>query len=249
MDKPKNPLKRTALIWVGIIILGIIIVFIPSIFGIDGFNGGFGISFGGIVLTIFGIIGTVIYVRLASKLDQILKKENQLAHWTYSPEEWKAYTEKEYAEDAAGKKGLFIAVAVITLIVGVIFYAIVRDSFVTIFYTVFGIILIVGLSAYLSAVSTYRQNKKYLGEAYISLDGIYLNHQAHIWTGMSSRLENVVYEEENRSQPRIKFEYSSLSRTGRDYFAVRVPVPIGQEETAKNIAQEFSAARFGNTLK
>ena len=249
MDNPKNPLRHAAHIWAGIIVVGIIIIFIPSLIGMDGFNGGFALSFGGIAVVIFGIVGTLIYVRLAARLDKIFKKENQLAHWTYSHEEWKLYSEKEHAEEAVSKKGLFFVISILTLIVGIVLYAIVGHDFWVIFSTVLVIILIVGLSAFFSTRSTYRLNKKYLGEAYISQDGVYLNRRAHIWKGIGSCLENVVYEEGKQPQPRIEFKYSMPSRFGRDCFTVRVPVPRGQEGAAKKIAKEIDAAHLKNILE
>ena len=242
MDKPNNPLRRTTLIWAGIIVIGAIIVFIPGLIGMDGFNGGFALAGGGVFVGIFGIIGTIIYARLAGRLDQLLKKENQLAHWTYTPEEWRAYTERDYVEDKAGKKGLFILVSVIAVIVGVIFYAIVRNDFLVIFFTILGIIIMCGLAAYLSAASVHRHNRKHQGEAYISQDGVYLNRQAYIWKGMGSRLENAVYEEENIPQPRIKFVISAISNMGRNYYNVRVPVPDGQEQKAMQVIADIRAA-------
>ena len=256
MDKPKNPLRRTTLIWAAIIVVGIIIVFIPAMTGMDGPDGGFALGAGGIFVAIFGIVGTFVYARLAIRLDQILKKENQLAHWTYNPEEWETYTEQEHTEDKAAKKGLFIMISVIAIIVGIIFYAVVRDNFLVILSIFLFIILVAGLSAYFSTVAPYRQNRKYLGEVYISQDGVYVNRQAHIWKGIGARLENVVYEDGPQRknvvyedgklpQSRIRFDYSTPGRYSRNDYTARVPVPRGQEEAAKKIVAEIVAAHFG----
>ena len=45
------------------------------------------------------------------------------------------------------------------------------------------------------------------------------------------------------------FKYSMPSRFGRDCFTVRVPVPGGQEEAAKKIAEEIGAAHLKNIIK
>ena len=104
MDIRNNPPRRTSLIGTGVILVGIIIIFIPSITGMDGFDGGFALSVGGGLVAVTGIITAIIYARLANAVDHILQNKNVLAHWTYSPQEWRQYTEKEHLEDAASKR-------------------------------------------------------------------------------------------------------------------------------------------------
>jgi hypothetical protein len=244
MNIKHNPQRRTSLMWTGVIVLGIIIIFIPGIIGLDGFNGGFALSFLGGFLAIIGIIAAVIYARLAGALDRITRQENLLAHWKYTPEEWKDYTEREHKEDASSKKGVFILIAVIAVVVGIIFYVIVRDNPLVIVGIVLGIIAVAGLSAYFSTLATYRQNKKYLGEAFIALDGVYLNRQLHIWKGIGNKLEEISYESEYHAQPMIKIDYSSPGRSERYYYTARIPVPPGEEETAHKIVSEIAKAHL-----
>ena len=40
----------------------------------------------------------------------------------------------------------------------------------------------------------------------------------------------------------IEFEYSAVSRNGRDSYTVRVPIPAGQEKSARDIVQFFNDA-------
>jgi hypothetical protein len=244
MNIKNNPPRRTALIWTGITILGIFLIFLPWIIGMDGFNGGFALSFGGGFLAIMGIIAAIIYARMSEILDRIIKPENVLAHWTYSPEEWKAYTEQEHKEDAEAKKGLFILISVISIVVGIIFFAIVRDNFVVILCIILGIIAIVGITALLSTFSNYQHNKNSLGETFIALDGVYLNRQLHIWKGIGNQLEEAVYELDDKSNPRLRFEYSSPSRNGRNYYTARVPVPPGMETNARWVIDQVLAVHM-----
>ena len=248
MNISNNPLRRTALVWTGIIVLGIIVIFIPGIIGLDGFDGGFALWLLGGLIAITGIVAAIIYNGLANTLDGILKEENLLARWTYSPEEWQTYTEKEHAEDNAARKGLFLLIAVISVIVGVMLWIVKRDNPLVILFTILGIIAVVGLTAYLTASSNYRRNRKYLGEAYITRDGVYLNRQLHIWKGIGTHLNEVVYEDANRSQPIIRFEYCAPGIQGRAYvpyfYTARVPVPRGEEEKAKQIVAEISTAHI-----
>jgi type II secretory pathway pseudopilin PulG len=244
MSLKNNPSRRTAKIWAGIAVLGIIVVFIPWMIGLDGDDGGFALSFLGVFIVLVGIIAAIIYHRLARALDRITRDENILAHWTYSPAEWQEYTEKEQIEDAADRKKLFIMIAVITVLVGLILWAIMREHPEIILFIVLGIIAITGLTAFITARANYRQNKNCQGEARISLDGVSLGRQLHLWKGIGNSLESVVYDDADPSRPRLIFEYSSPARQGRNYYTARVPVPPGQAEAAKKIVAEIAAAHL-----
>jgi hypothetical protein len=244
-----NPPRRNAFIWAGIAVIGIIIVFIPSIIGLDGFDGGFAMSAGGIFVTIMGIVGAVIYARLAGRLHDILNNRDLLAHWKYTAEEWRRYTEQEHHEDAAARKGLFIMIAVVAVIVGTVFWAVKRDNAPVIFGTIGGIIVITGLAALISAQSVYRENKKRTGEAYLTLDGVYLNRQLHIWKGLGNRLEDIEYDEPAGFPPRISVAYSSPGTNIRNSYEVRIPVPTGEEARAKLFVSRIAEAHLNGNIR
>jgi hypothetical protein len=244
MNLKNNPTRRTALVWTGITATGIFIIFLPGIIGMDGFNGGFALAFGGGFVAILGFIAAIIYFRLATRLDRITRKEDILAHWTYSPGEWKTYTEEEHKEDAADKKGVFIMVMIISVIVGIVFWLVVRDNPLLIAGIILGIIAVTGIAAFTSSWTTYLNNKRRHGEAFIHLDGVYLNRQLHIWKGIGTRLEGAVYEDDGTSLPRIRFDYSAPGRSERYYYSARIPVPPGEEESAKRILSQIAAAHL-----
>jgi hypothetical protein len=97
-----NPPRKTATIWCIITALAVFAIFAPHIFGMDELNGGFAISVLSFFLAITGIIVIIIYAKRASKLESMLKGNNLLAHWTYTPDEWRQYTEKEYQGEKGG---------------------------------------------------------------------------------------------------------------------------------------------------
>ena len=244
MSIKNNPPRRTALVCTVITILVIITIFIPGIIGMDGFDGGFALSFGAGFLAIMGIITVVIYSRLAGRLDHILRQENSLAHWHYSPEEWREYTQTEFIEDKSAKKGIFILIAVITVIVGIVLAIINRDDALLIIAITIGFILFMGLVAFISITYIHWQNRKYHGEAYLTRDGVYLNRQLHIWKGIGTRLEDAIYEDENSAQPRIVFQYSAPGTSSRYYYTARIPVPHGEEGNARKIVAEIVKAHL-----
>jgi uncharacterized membrane protein (DUF485 family) len=74
------------------------------------------------------------------------------------------------------------------------------------------------------------------GEAYITLEGVYLNGQLHLFTGWGARLEKVTSGEEGRS---LSFTYSVPVRGGRSDYVLHVPVPLGKEEEARQVISSF----------
>ena len=246
MTKISNPQRRTALACTGIIVLGIVMIFLPGVIGMDGFNGGLALSFFGGFVVIVGIISVIVFARQARLFNTILQKENILVHWTYSPEEWQKYTEEEHKEDKTDKRRLFLLVAAISVVVGIILWAIYPHDALLDVCIILGIIAVIGLTAYLSVLLPYRWNKQHLGEAYIAKDGAYLNGRLHIWRGLSTRLLRATYEEGNHSLPRINIEYSSQNLATRNYYKARIPVPQGQEEAALAIVVNIQASHLKN---
>ena len=232
------------MIWAGVTGLGLVIIFIPRIIGLEGFKGGFALSLLGGFMAFAGLIATLIFLRLAVYLGRITNKKNLLAHWTYTREEWKDYTEKEHVGDVAAGKSTFIIIAVITVLIGLIFWVIERDNPLVIAFIVLGIIAVSGLAAYISNRTNRNQNRKYLGEAYISLDGAYLNRQIHLWRGLGNHLETAAYDDSLPSGPRMVFNYSSPSRGELYHSTARIPVPPGQEEEARNIVARITEAHI-----
>lgn len=244
MNIKNNPSRRTALIWGGIMVVGLFVIFLPGIIGLDGFGGGFALSILGGFIAMVAIIAMVIYLQMAGILDRITKKENVLVYWKYTPEEWKIYTEQEHEEDATDRRKLFFMVAVIAFIVGIIFMMIKRENYLLIACIIVGIIAITGIAAWSSTLANYMNNKRRLGEVYIALDGAYLNRQVHIWKGIGNKLEAITFEKDEHEQPRIKIGYSSPGRNSRNFYTARIPVPPGQEELAQRVVADITAAHL-----
>jgi hypothetical protein len=235
-----NTAKRTVYIWIGLTIAFIFGIFAPSIFGMDGFNGGFAISFFCIILAITGIIVIMMYWGRARATDSILSGENILAHWSYTTDQWQDYSEKDYQVERGDKWQLYRLVMVITSVVTFGFWLFHRDSGVL----MIGIFL--GLGALLSCVIVlttsydHWQNTKYQGEVYIAQDGAYVGRKLHLWKGWGAQLDGLDYDEPNRL---LLITYSMPSRSGRDSATARILVPPGEEEKTRQIMAEL--ARVG----
>jgi hypothetical protein len=235
-----NPTRRTAIIWGIVTALAIFAIFAPHIFGMDDLRGGFAISAISLMVALTGIIVTVIYAQRARLLGRILRGDNLLAHWTYSREEWGQYAEKEFRTESKEKRFLFYIVAGIALFFGILFFIFDREAGLWVLISMLGLIALIAFVAWFAAWYDYRQNRKYLGEAYITSDAVYLNRQLHTWRGLGARLESVSLVE-NEPQQLLAFTYSAPTRMGRQEYTVRVPVPEGQKKAAEKLAERFNS--------
>jgi uncharacterized membrane protein (DUF373 family) len=241
MNMKNNPPLQTTLVWAIITALSLFGIFAPEIFGIKGFDGGFAISFVCIFLAIIGIIVIVIYSGRARLLNRILSGDNILAHWTYSPEEWTKYTEKEYKEEKQSKKGLAIVISAIALLMGIVFFLADNENGIWVLAVMLALIAVIAFTAWFTSWYNHRQNQKYLGETYITEDAVYINRQLHTWRGLGARLDSVDLNQ-GAAQLLLQFVYSAPTRTGMQEYTARIPVPKGQEEAAEKICKHFKDA-------
>jgi hypothetical protein len=233
-----NPARTTMIVWLVITLLAIFGIFAPGIFGMDGFDGGFAISTVCVVLGIIGLVVVWMYSGRAKALDGILRGEKILVHWKYSSTEWQQYADKAYKKEKQDKWQLYLMVVVISVIVGFGFWLFNRDSAAIVFFMLLGLFAFLAVLIFFSTNSNYWQNKKYQGEVYIAHDGAYVNRQLHLWRSWGAQLENVNYAEKEKL---LEFTYSVPSRQGRDSFTLRVPVPDGEEKTARKLLEHFNS--------
>jgi hypothetical protein len=178
-----NTARRTLNIWI-VLTLGFIFgIFAPSIFGMDGMNGGFAISTFCLFLSITGVVVIAMYIGRAKHADRIINGEDVLAHWKYTPGEWQDYSEKDYAMEKEGKWSLYKLVMVITLVVVFGFWLFHRDSAGLMIGIFFGLGVILAVTILLTTNYDHWQNKKYQGEVYIARDGAYVGRKLHLWKG------------------------------------------------------------------
>ena len=238
----ENPLRKTVYVCVIITIAAAAMIFMPEILGVEGMNGGYAISFVSFFAVIMGIIVVIVYNGLASRLDKILSGENLLAHWIYTPQMWREYAEKEYGVEKTEKKALFYVVSGISLFVGVLFFAFNPKAGFYVLVSMLVLALIIGLISVVTSRQSYRQNVKHLGEAYVARNGVYLNRQFYYWNFLTSRLEKVALKNE-KGLMLLSITFWAWTKTFGPYYTVRIPVPSGQEEKAREIVSQLTLER------
>jgi uncharacterized RDD family membrane protein YckC len=239
MDNIKNNTAlRTVKVWVIITVAAFLCIFLPSLLGIDGFQGGYAISFISFFMVIVGLIVIIIYSVRAREVGRIMKNIDVLAHWTYEPAEWNAYAEKQYQVEKKQKKVLFWIVAGWALFFGILFLVINPENGIWVFVLMLLLIAVIAFTAWFTAWHNYNQNKKSLGETFIAEQAVYINGQLHTWNNLGARLESAALDT-IKGQTILILDYSTITRVGIESHTVRVPVPRGKEEQAEKIALRF----------
>ena len=232
-----NTARRTLNVWIMLTAVFIFGIFAPSIFGIDGFDGGFALSIFSALLAMTGIVVILMYRGRARAADGILSGKNVLAHWTYTNEQWLEYSEKDYTLDKSAKWQLFLLVMGVTAVVTIGFWLFHRDSGLIMLGIFLGLGVLLSIVILLTTNYDHWQNTKYHGEVYIARDGAYVGRKLHLWKGWGAGLDDINYDEENRL---LLIEYSMPSRNGRDTATIRIPVPPGQDDKARQVMTELA---------
>jgi len=233
----KNTQRRIVRLWIIFLFVFIFLIFLPSIIGLDGMDGGFALGFVSFFMVIMSIVVILIYRSRANQLDRILAGEGRLAVWKYEPYEWEKFTAIDFEEEKKAKKFLFFLISAICVIVGVILLVLVRD--VLIFYISLAIIPVVAIPAFLAPRMRYNKLKKSEGKVLISEKGVIVGRMFHLWVKLGARLDEVVLATDEYP-PILEFHYSMPTRNGRQEEVARVPVPSGKMDEAERIGEYFA---------
>ena len=236
--KLPNTQRRIVGVWYIITLVFLIGIFVPSWLGIDGMDGGFGISFFCGFLVMIGLIVIFIYRARAKQMDKILSGEGKVAYWQYSQEEWLRFVFADFEEERVMKRNLFFLIAGISAIVGIVLAFLVEEPII-ILIIIASLIILISIPAYLVPRHRFKKLKNSKAEAFITENGLIVGKMFHTWIGMGARLDRVSMNTE--AEPNmVEFTYSMPARHGRQTEVARVPVPQGKINEAVTIVSHFN---------
>ncbi len=233
----KNSQRRIVNLWYILGLTFVFCMFLPSIIGLDGFDGGFAMTFTSGFMVIISIIVIGIYRSRANQLDRILSGEGRIAVWRYSQEEWIRFITRDFEEDKKLKRMLFFLIAGISVVIGIILTIAYEDFlFVPI---ILGLIVIVAIPAIWAPHYRYRKLLHSEAQALIAENGVIVGKMFHLWIKLGASLDFVSINEQNEPNL-IEFKYSMPARHGRQVEIARVPVPNGKTKEAVKIVEHFN---------
>jgi hypothetical protein len=230
--KPRNRQRQTALVFMVLFAVSLILIFVPYLTDMNGISGGFALSFIALFLSLAFLITSIVFFVMAKKFDMDITGENIILHWVYEKSEWMKFAEKEFAVQKKEKRLLYILIIVISFIVLAIFSILVRDSWRIMVIIFFGLSVLLAFVAFVVPKIQYRNFKKTLPEAYIANGCAYLAGEFHCWSMLGAALEDVEFDNKNLQ---IKIIYSYPARSGRSQTALRIPLPI--QENSQSVLE------------
>ncbi|MCX6251256.1 MAG: hypothetical protein NTX61_10955 [Bacteroidetes bacterium] len=223
--------------WYIVTLVFLMSVFLPSILGINGMDGGYGISFLAGFMVMVGLIVIVVYRARAKQMDKILKGEGRIAEWHYTPEEWMRFVAADYLDEKKAKKNLYVMLVVIGLIVGIVMTVVLQSPVILI--GVAGIFAITAIPAFLVPRMRFRKLRHSEAEALIAENGVIVGKMFHLWVKLGASLNKVSIN--SKEHPNIiEFAYSMPTRNGIQEEVARVPVPEGKMDEALRIVEHFN---------
>jgi hypothetical protein len=242
--KPKNMQRQTAFVFIVLFIASVILIFIPSLTGMDGMNGGFALSFIAIFLSITFLITSAVFIVMAKKFDMAITDDNMILHWVYEKSEWTKFFEKEFVVQKKEKRLLLILITAISFVVLVIFSIVVRDSWRIMIIVFFGLTALLSFVAFMVPKIQYANFRKTIPEVYIASGCVYLTGEFHCWSILGAALEEVEMDDTNMQ---IKITYSYPTRYQRSQTVLRIPLPM-QENSKYEAENAISRLKKSNNL-
>ncbi len=234
----KNSQRRIVNLWLILMAVFVFCMFLPSIIGLDGFDGGFALSFTAGFMVFMSLVVIFIYRSRAKQLDKILKGEGRIVIWRYSQDEWIHFIAADFEDEKKSKKTLFFLVAAIAIVVGIIMMIVLGDPLALLIAA--GIIPIVAIPAFWAPRARFNKLKNSEPKALISEKGVIVGKMFHLWVNLGASLDQIVINTEEMPNI-VEFTYSMSTRTGRQVEVARVPVPKGRTEEAIRIVEYFNS--------
>ena len=237
MNPSNNPERRTLIVCFIIFVAAVVAAVLPFVTGMDMMQAGYALTCLAGCMAMSALVAAVIFWTRASAWDRLAQGQDVLAHWIYDGQEWQAYSQVEFAEDSVDKRNLWLVVAGIALLVGVIFFLGDRKGGGVVLLVMLGLIGVTGALAFGMPRLALARNRRAQGEAVISSNAVWLSGALHTWKGWGAKLESVRLRQETPAI--LEIVYSTPSRAGRQNTTVRVPVQRGQERAAQQIVEYF----------
>lgn len=191
-------------------------------------------------IAIFALIVMADTPARKKRLSEMLSGEH-VAHWTYSPEEWKRYQNyqaKRRDESFTLDGNTFMTCALVALVFGVLAFLVTirweeyRGETVAIaFAGGFGLCVVVKAFERLSWGIWCNRLKKRIGETLISEHGVYFHSVFFSWGSFGSRLESLTLDEDT-SISVLRFVFALRMNNGESERELEVPVPDDEDAAA-----------------
>lgn len=238
--RPKNPYLVPVIIFCVLAFVFSFVIFLPILLQADMMDWGYAISFVSFFLAVAFLVTTIIISGFYRRAGKIFLDKNILVHWKYEKESWSEFAKNEYNTDKREKRFLFLTILVFIIIISIIFILINREVW-KVFSIVFSsLIIITATLSFLVPVLKKRSYLKTFPQAFISLNGVYLAGEFHIWDYLTAGIEEASVDEKNML---LKIGYSYIASYQKAYKEIRIPIPDGRLDEAAKAVENLKVKR------
>ena len=230
--------------WKGVCASIIIAIFFTitcfaALFFIDGMAGGYAIAFVSFFITLCGIAVAILFFHRARVMDTILNSNQLLAHWVYPPEMARESAQREYKEFLERNHAMFILIGGMLGVAALFLIIFVEDGglITGVFLLAFTVVLFI-ISRITPGLELSRALKT-PHEAYIAKNGIIYEGAVYPFHSFMMNMDEVSLQKATKNKnPSLIFSFTQLIGFYIiQPFAIVVPVPAGEVDTAKGIVR------------
>jgi len=253
MTQQRNPEIAGFIVACALIALGLALVIVPALAGVDMMSAGYALRFIGVFVALCGLVVLWFYGRRYAIMARILAGHDVIARWQYAPGDAKIHAEKELRERWQQNRAVFLVMAALFIIIGlpVLIIPILKDPDevgLIILAIYLGVIPLIGLFAWGAPRAAYRRALRAgSDEVIVSAEGIYLRGALETWREPFSDLKSVRLDHDAKGS-RLIFEIRNLTRLGVIHYATRTvhaPVPPDQLAAAERGVSRLAGNRAG----
>jgi hypothetical protein len=238
---------------VGVIIAvaGGLLILLPFLANLDMMRAGYALIVLGFFVVVVGLITAGMFGYRAARLKAMFSGKKLLAHWVYDPIQVEEQAQRDLRETKGRNRILFLIMAGFMVACIVLFTAYgylsgEGDSMPGFVRLMLGILLVLAAFAFGMPYLQYRRAMRSSHEAYIATNGLYINGALHTWNAPLAGLDDVSLVEDAEGV-RLVFNLRYRTRvgtTGYETYTVEVPVPRGEEETARRVEEHFRGSNL-----
>ena len=206
---------------------------------IDGMAGGYAIAFVSFFITLCGIAVAILFFHRARVMDAILNSNQLLAHWVYPPEMARESAQREYKEFLERNHAMFILIGGMLGVAALFLIIFVEDGglITGVFLLAFTVVLFI-ISRITPGLELSRALKT-PHEAFIAENGIIYEGAVYPFHSFMMNMDDVSFQKAKKNKnPALVFLFTHLVGLYiLQPFAIVVPIPAGEVDTAKGIVQ------------
>ncbi len=234
-----NPERKYAFVSCAVAVLAVVLVFLPGWIGIDGMDGGYAISFVAFFIAVSAVVIAWFFWRRAAQVDSILRGQDVWAHWVYTPAEWQVYAGAEQEKQLQENRGLWWLMAGMCLTMGLVFWLIDPEAGLFVLLVMIVVTLLLAAAAFILPRLRSRDRP---GEAWLAPGAVFFDNVFYPFTSWMMWLDQVDWQEADGAAPAcLRFHYTHYTRTGVQNRILRVPVPTGRLDEARELLARYES--------